>query len=289
MRRPPLAALLALPPWLIGCLPGDTRPTPGRVYVTTEAAPTNVDGVATDDGWQIDFERLLVGLGNVDLEGASCNKYSEARYSRLFDFTIEAEPQKVGLAYGLGDCRLEIGIRPPSDDAAHGVGITSADVETMRREVLDPWVDEPERTSVYVVGTASRDGEQKRFEWSFRERYNMENCQPGENGELGSDLDIAGDDDLQMTVILHGEELFRASDAADAPLRFDELAAADADLDGEVTLVELDELDAPPLQDPEEDEDAEVSVAKLIYETLVERMARFAGGGVCEGEDRGQR
>jgi len=155
--------------------------------------------------------------------------------------------------------------------------------------VLDPWVDEPERTSVYVVGTASRDGEEKRFEWSFRERYNMENCQPGENGELGSDLDIAGEDDLQMTVVVHGEELFRASDAKDAPLRFDELAAADADLDGEVTLVELDELDAPPLENPDEDEDAEVSVAKLIYETLVERMARFAGGGICEGDDRGGR
>ena len=288
MRRSALAASFVLPLLASACLPDDTRPTPGSVYVTTEASSTTLEGLVTSDGWDISFRRILAGVGNMELEGPGCNSYSEARYSRLFDFTVAAEPQKVGLAYGLGDCDLQLAMRTPSDDALLGIGVTADDVERMRLEELDPWIDEPERTSVYVLGTAARDGIEKQFEWTFRERYRIDNCEPGPNGELGSELDITGQQALLLTVVLHADELFRASDAQDAELRFDDLADADADGDGLVTLLELDELIAPPSVEIQADEGAtatETSVAELIYDTLVPRMARFAGGGPCKPHD----
>jgi hypothetical protein len=291
MHGSALVAGLALVLSASGCLPPDNRPTPGSVYVTTEASSANLEEVITTDGWHVSFERLLAGVGNLELEGDGCNSYSEARYSRLFDFTVPAEPQKVGITYGLGDCELELDMRTPSDDVPLGIGVTAEDVERMRLEQRDPWVDEPERTSVYVVGTAARDGTEKRFEWSFRDRYGIEKCAPGPNGELGSELDIGGEQALQLTVVLRGDELLRASDAEDAPLRFDELAAADEDGDGVITLLELDELTAPPPEVEVDDEPApeDWTVADLIYERLVPRMARFAGGGRCEPEDDDRR
>jgi len=33
-----------------GCLPADTRPEPGRVYVTAELSEPSANGFTTDDG-----------------------------------------------------------------------------------------------------------------------------------------------------------------------------------------------------------------------------------------------
>ena len=93
--------------FVLGCLPGDTRPEPGHVFVTAAPSASSVNGFTTDDGWAIRFERLLVGLGNISLESEGCNEYSGSGYDRLFDFTVPTVPKKLGEAYGLGACDIE--------------------------------------------------------------------------------------------------------------------------------------------------------------------------------------
>jgi len=205
-------------------------------------------------------------------------------FDRLFDFAQPMDgPQKVALVYGLGDCHLGYELSPPEDDALLGSGATGADLEQMRAEQDDAWIDEPERTSVHARGSASRGGVTKRFEWVFRMEYDVEKCEPGPDGG-GSALDIDGGEALEMTIVVDPAELFRDGSDLDAPLRFDALAASDADGDDRITLEELDDVAAPVSTDAETGTESTDSLANLLYDTLVPRVARPAGSGECEVE-----
>src|SRR5574341_1020920 len=106
--------------------------------------------------------------------------------------------------------------------------------------VQDDWIEEPERASAKVAATATRDGTQMRMEWIFRRRYDIEKCATGAEGQPGTAVVIEGGDASRLALVLDGAELFRERADDEAPLRFDALAAADADADAEITLEELD-------------------------------------------------
>ncbi len=240
---------------LPGCLPGDIRPEPGRVYVTAEASGSSVEGFQTDDGWTIQFERLLAGLGSVALRGEECADYSNTRYDRLFDFTVPGA-EKLGEVYGLGTCDVRVRLTSPSDDALLEKGTTAADLAFMR----EPTVELPDNlpisgfgdftlgTAAYARGIATRAGVTKRFDWQFSGRISIGDCVNMPDDKPTSAFELRGGDDLRPKVTFHGDELFRASAENEAPLRFDELAAADSDADGNVTLAELEKLTAPMVE-----------------------------------------
>src|SRR6185503_16712943 len=102
-------------------------PTPALIHLTARASGAVKDGVSTADGWQLSFERLLVGLGSASLEGSAggsaCVSYADARYDRLFDFAALGAPQKLSEVYGLGACSLWFRLRSPSTDALLEQGV----------------------------------------------------------------------------------------------------------------------------------------------------------------------
>jgi len=265
MKREVMAQIFAGALLLSGCLPGDTRPTPGRVYVTAEGSAATTSGFSTADGWDVHFERLLAGIGNVSLDGESCNDYANAGYRRLFDFTVPGAA-KLGEAYGLGACDIVLNLAPPSQDALLGKGVSASDLEFMRKlpdglPPLDPNLPfEPSslRTGVYMRGFAARGGVTKRFEWKFTGRFKLGDCASGPEEKPTSAVNLSGGDDKRPAITFHGEDLFLAD--ADA-LRFNLFEAADANSDGDITLEELSSAPAP---DDEEDagvEDADAGVA----------------------------
>jgi hypothetical protein len=233
-----------------GCLPGDSRPEPGHVYLSAEASAATVEGFSTDDGWTIRFEKLLVGLGNVQLAGDPCNTYANAGYDRLFNFT-QAGAQKLGEVYGLDGCEIRFRLRPPSDDSLLQNGVTAADREFMRKlnvigDISElPTEGPPPRTAVYARGTATRNSLIKHFDWKFIARYTLTDCANVIDGERNTFLHLKGGDDLRPILSFHGEDLFLDGISVDATRRFDALAAADANADGQVTLEELVMLPAP--------------------------------------------
>lgn len=297
---------LALCAALAGCLPGDDRPEPGSLEVGVAPNEATASGFTTDDGWHIRYDRFLTALGDVDLdddeEGAgedSCNDYAETHYDRLFDFTV-AGAEKVGLVYGLGTCSVEFRLRAPSSDSILGGGASAQDRELMRIEASDGYAID-ERTTLLVRGRAERDGVSKEFFWMFRRSYEIGRCARPEGDGLASVLELRGGDALRLGVEVRGQELFRELPADDAPITFDRFAAADADDDGVVSFEELAAVELPiepileALEDelPEELRDvvasqlaADASLATLVYEILVPRVARFAGAGECEVEIR---
>jgi hypothetical protein len=98
--------------------------------------------------------------------------------------------------------------------------------------------DDAEFTLVRVEleGSAEKDGMQKTFAWVFDTPVTFRNC------ETITEVPRDGVGELQITV--HADHLFYDSLVAEEPaLRFDAIAAADADADGEVTMAELGATD----------------------------------------------
>jgi hypothetical protein len=210
----------------------------------------SVDGFSTNDGWTIHFERLLVGLGNISLEGDACNDYANAGYDRLFDFTRPGT-EKLGEVYGLGGCDIQFRIRSPSTDTLLENGTTAADREFMRDfgnvGPLPMGVPLP-RTVAYLRGVATRSNETKRFDWKFAGRISLAHCIGGANTSETSFVQLKAGDDFRSKISFHGEGLFREGIDDNAALRFDPLAGADANGDGDITLEEIAKLPAPVVE-----------------------------------------
>lgn len=283
------------------CLPADSRPEPGSVYVTAAPSEATRDGVTTDDDWRITFSRVVTSVGNIDLyndpdteEGVdTCQPYSEPHYDRLFDFVAMDDKEKVGVAYGRGVCSVVYAFRAPSDHAIIGTGATSADFERMRVEDSDRW-SEYGPTSLLVVGSASNEVSTKRFEWLFRRELELGNCTvPSSPGEYISVEQLADGEELALTIRVGAEELFRVVNDDTAPLAFQTFALADKDGDGWITFEELGEF--PSLRGPWFDEDGEEiedrtqwpsTLLDAVYGYLLPRVTRIAGGGPCHAELR---
>jgi hypothetical protein len=297
MKRFALVPALATALFLCNCLPGDTRPTPGRLLVSAEPASTTMQSISTADGWTITLDRFLVGMGGGELEGEECNDYAEARYSRLFNFLVP-ETQKVCELYGLGDCNLEVRLRSPGEDAILQKGVTAADLEFMLQSDLNIPLP-PEvlafggfGTTVFLRGQATRAGETKRFEWKFPSRLSLSDCGFETDTTYASDLTLKGGDDVNWVVAIHAEEIFRELPEDAAPLRFDQLAAADANADGDVTMQELFKAPAPMIEMDDEIpelDDAEIfgrgMMAGYLSQTTMARIVYLDGRPCKEPKD----
>src|SRR6185369_10597678 len=99
--------------------------------VPSAALTAGLSSSDTADGWAITFDRLLIGLGRVQLDGDACTTYSGAAYSRIFDM-LAPGPQKVSEQFALGQCAFQFGVAAPSIDSLLGAGVDSADADAMR-------------------------------------------------------------------------------------------------------------------------------------------------------------
>jgi hypothetical protein len=230
------------------CLPGDIRPTPGQVILYAEPGAAMLEGISTEDGWSIVFERFLVGIGGGEIEGDACNQYANARYGRLFDMVVPGT-QKVCELYGLGTCEIELLLRPPPKGAILENGVTTGDLAFMLLpDETNPLPMEngpfgPMGSSVFARGAATRDGITKRFEWKFPGRFPVRDCANTGDTTYTSTVILHANDALRPIVSIHGEELFRIRPDSDAPLRFN--AFADADMDGDDVITSAELVNAP--------------------------------------------
>ncbi|MFO0639543.1 MAG: hypothetical protein U0183_10065 [Polyangiaceae bacterium] len=245
------------------CVPADTRPVPSSVFLTVAASPVTRQGLVTEDGWTITFDKVLVGIGRSSIS-SSCVRYNEANYDRVLEVS-RADPQKLSVLYGIGRCDVRFRVGTPSSEALLGEGTTDADAVKMRTRAADRWVNRG-GVGLEIAGVARRGAEEKRFDFVFRPQVRYSACAPFSDG--GSSLIIGGDageEDIDAAIgdsgadaeppppegigeVLEGEAaigrelrieaetLFRPGGAG---ARFDPYAAADMDGDGTVTLEEL--------------------------------------------------
>ncbi len=174
------------------------------------------------DGFGVTFERFLVVVSDVSAaRGAGTPDVSDPT-ARVFDLTREGpfplltRPVPAG-RYDHTNYR----IAPATADTTAG-NATAADLDEMRAGGL----------SVLVAGTASDGPVTKHFAWAFTTDTRYVHC--------ASLADVAAGGAATVQLTIHGDHLFYDDLFSETPsLRFAELAAADADNDGEVTQAEL--------------------------------------------------
>jgi hypothetical protein len=266
-----VSLLLAVLP--LSCLPEDERAPPAELIVNASGDEAVATGFATDDGWDVRYERFLVSLGHVGLRGTAsrdsaptCTEYSgeSTHYLRVLDMQRPVL-QKLSTSYAFGECRLAFELWPPSSNAVLGTGVDEGERASMSREMSDPFTEDTGAVA-YVRGQASRFGAVIRFEWSFRRLLVYANC-----GEMA----LEPGEDLTVNIRFRGRTLFQDRlDEATAAVRFTPFAAADTDADGNVTLEELSVAARP-------DGDSFPTVGELLYTGLVPRLPRVGDGIQC--------
>jgi hypothetical protein len=226
------------------CLPKDTRPVPGSLYVSVTPDPRLLGGaasVSTSDGWTVSYDRFLISLGRVSLGGESCSSYYNADYRRVLDEQVGGS-QKLGLVYAIGQCDFSFQISGPEATSLLGSGVSPADLSFMGAPGTDAYATN-RGIGVFAKGKATKGAATKTFAWAFRARVSYRKCQleAGDAGTAGFDVESRAA--LSVDLKVHGEALFMdRADEETAALRFDAFARADDDYgngDGAVTLDEL--------------------------------------------------
>lgn len=243
-------AVAALGTAATACLPTDTRTPPGGLYTTATASDMTLHGIpasATADGWSIRFERVLVGIGRVNLgeRQPSCNRYSNRGYMRLLNLQV-AGPQKLSQSYALGQCDVSFRVSYPGSESVLGAHTTNADRTFMDTPHPDGYEDPAYAgIAVYVQGTGTRGATVKHFAWAFRRRIEFTSCGNGPVDAGPRGFSFHSHDAFRADIAVHAEALFQdRRDPATAKLHFQPYADADSNQDGTITLEELDRVAA---------------------------------------------
>lgn len=196
-------------------------------------AASEADPEGVVDGWSIKYDSFLVVLSDVWLEEGGVEVVGRPE-ARVFDLTrpgphavadFDAVPSGTYPS-------LTASIRP----AAPTAGNADAAAVTRMREA--GW-------SVYAEGRATRGADSKAFAWGFDTATRYYDCVDADD-KPGVVVPNGGAARAQLTI--HGDHLFFDDlQSADAVLRFDAIADADADADGVVTLAELAEVELSQL------------------------------------------
>lgn len=291
LRSTFLALAWAVPAVLTGCLPNDTRPSPGKLLVTVSPDEALSSGMTTADGWQVSFERFLVSLGRVSVDGDGCLAYSDPDYSRVLDLR-QPGPQKLSLVYAVGHCDFDMELSSPQPDNVLGPGTTEAD-RTFLRTPGDDAFTQASGISIHAEGTATRGAARTSFAWSFRHRIDYAGCSATVDGREVKGFDIASGESRTLDVLIRGAALFSTDRIdMDAETWFQPYADADAlgDRNGVVALDELSRIDLAGAG-ADAGTDAAVSTSTrwatledFLYLGLFPLVPRFRGNGTCAME-----
>lgn len=214
----------------------DTSAGQGSVSFSTWGEPFIEQGLPASefaDGYEVEFDRFLVSIGNIEVADAEGNV--AARHEGFF-LVNHVEPgvkdlvSFEGLEAGAYE-RVSFETSPAPRSATTLVGgVSEADAELMASGGYH----------VYAEGTLTGGGSSKRFAWGFGVPTKLDECEAELDGkrQRGALVPAGGSDSIELTI--HGDHFFYDDlQASDAVLRGEALAQADADDDGMITLEEL--------------------------------------------------
>lgn len=266
---------------LTGC--GSEAGGEGSVRVSVWGEEYIEGGIAAEefeDGWRVKYDEFLIALGDVRVEQEDGPSGGSLEQLVLFDLT-ESGPQSFGtvdhLAEGNWD---EFGFSSlvATHETERSDSVSADDLETL--------IDGD--YNVYVEGTATKDDQAKRFAWGFSEPVRYASCVDVRDGQETSGVVVGDGAETEAQVTIHGDHLFYDDLASpEAKLRFDVIASADADDDGEVTLEELAVIQ---LADLDADQGTygvgafDVDDMREFVEAATTSLGHFNGEGHCRPE-----
>lgn len=229
------------------------------------------------DGWGVTFDTFLVVLADVEVSDGTSTQAKMPK-PKLFNHVVPG-PKPVfsaGTLPAQAYTKVSFMLTPVTADTELGQGATEADKALMTKGGY----------SVYVSGKAKKGAEEKRFSWGFSTKTLFGDCKVEESGKevLGVVVTSGGTLDAELTI--HGDHFFYDDlQSPDAKLRFQNLADADADKNGEVTLAELSAVKLARL--PKENgpygtgSAADVTDLGAFVTGLTRTVGHFRGEGEC--------
>lgn len=214
---------------VMAALCGACAPAEGEVEVRIygeEFIEAGIPASVFADGWSVQFDSFLISVGAVTVgEGLAAPGF------QVFDLTRPSMAGGQRVAGGtVQEGAQEVGFVVGPDDAALASEVSAEDLARMKDGGL----------ALYVAGSATRAGVTKRFAWGFPTRTRYSECE--------AVAEVEADATAVVELTIHGDHLFYDDLYAMEPaVRFDLVAQADADDDGEVTQAELLAVDLRPL------------------------------------------
>ncbi|MCC6217571.1 MAG: hypothetical protein IT376_22120 [Polyangiaceae bacterium] len=276
-----LAALVAALTASPACGPTDADAGEGTARFQIWGEEYIEQGVPADvfeDGWRVTFSKFILVVGDVTIADAAGALGGGIPGAQVLDL-VRPGPHVLGEAIRLpAQPWPRVGYSIPRVPAASALHATASEAD---RAALDG------RHAVHVEATATGPaGEQRRFSWSFDRGTRYRDCvQVLETSErAGIVVANGGSESVELTI--HGDHFFYDDLAAEtARVRFQPIADADADGDGEVTQAELAAVrlvDLPP--GTYGTGAADVDDLGAFIAAQVATLGHFRGEGHCVAE-----
>ncbi|MEW5737993.1 MAG: hypothetical protein AB1938_03650 [Myxococcota bacterium] len=230
------------------------------------------------DGWEVSYARFLVVLGEVTL----AKKTGEAGPKQTAPLVVDLKKPGPVELFAFQDVpatkwdKVSFAVAPATSSATRIGAIAAADVERMKTGGL----------SLFVEGTGTKGTVTKRFAWGFTTNTLYDECQNDDFGE-GVAVPTGGNEVVQLTI--HGDHFWYDDlESPDARLRFEAIAGADGNLDGEVTLDELAavQLTSLPLGQYGTGSAGSVKTLEDFVTSLSRTVGHFRGEGECVSKAR---
>lgn len=185
-----------------------------------------------DDGWTVQYNRFLITVGSVAVAEAGAGPALTVPETQVFDLTRPSDGKGQSVAVDMVAAgRYDDTSFAVAPDSKLVAGNASADDVKLMHDG---------NFSVYVAGSATKDGVTRTFAWGFATGTNYSAC------ESLAEVSAAAPATVQLTI--HGDHLFYDDLYSETPqLLFGLVASADKDNDGEVTRAELEAVDLRPL------------------------------------------
>ena len=249
----------------------------GEDYVEKEIPARSDTGPGFVDGWTVEYSRFLVNFQKIRVADIRGEEAASMRGSMLFDNHVKGIKSIVDLdaVEAKHWDAVSYEIAPVTEQTQLSDSVTEED----KRLMLDGGY------SLYVEATATKEGVSKHFRWGFALGTRYEACHSAQAGKDQAGVIVTNNGRIDVELTTHGDHLYydrlqaSADPAIQTSLRFDTLAAADANDDGDLTL---GELDASPLNvklyDPS---GLGAATQGAFVSSLARTIGHFQGEGEC--------
>lgn len=185
-----------------------------------------IPAASFEDGWSVKFTKFLVIVKEITVTDAANAIGSNQPGAKAFDL-VKKGPVEIYAST----------VPVKTWDVVRFSIAPDANAEASNIEPGDLALLKTRAASLIVIGSATKSGVTKTFEWNFTHNTVYDNCERADG--MGKGLVALPGRELTVQLTMHGDHLFYDQLTGDAKLRFDAFANADANNDNKVTLDEV--------------------------------------------------
>jgi len=254
----------------------------GEEYIQDAIPPDPKGQTGFIDGWTVKYDHFLVNFANITVADQAGAVAANMPGGKLFDNHVPDVKSIVDFDALPAKAYTEVSyeITPPTADGDVGPDVNSK----LRQKMID------EGYAVYVEATATRDDAKLTYAWGFPISTRYKDCHSEQSGRDEKGFVIRNNATIEAQLTTHGDHLYydRLQSSPDpsvqTSLRFDAIAGADADEDGEITLDELDGVSMAKLVGMYDPSGFRAATLKDFVTHLARTVGHFRGEGECDIE-----